>query len=565
MSMMTKRIFPLLAASLIAFVVASTVPAQGISDTSPTMGGLPTIADSIAGDTEPSVREQLTPPEVQALQPFGSNLFEGGFSGERDDGLNPDYLVVPGDQITLRIWGAVAHDQLVTVDAQGNIFVPEVGPVRVAGVRNAELTSRIERAVRSVFTQNVNVYVNLEGTSPVVVFVTGYVDRPGSYAGVASDSLLYFLSRAGGVDLERGSFRRIKVLRGGELIAESDLYDFVLRGDLPQIQFRDGDTVLVERRGSTVTASGEVRNSFVFEVPEHGISGMDMIDLARPTPAASHVTVFGSRSDGPHSAYLSITEFTSEILQDGDLIQFESDQRNETIVVDLEGSHIGPSRYVLPTGTSLLLFLDHVAIDPELADAGAIYLRRKSVAKQQKQSLEESLRRLETTVLGASSQTDEESQIRLHEAQLITEFVKRAREAVPQGVLVVSHEGTVKDLRLQANDVVHIPPRARVVLVNGEVMAPQALVHTPGDTFTSYITRVGGFTERADRRQFMVKRRNGEVIRVEESGKLDRLEIKEGDEIIVLPKLPTKNLQVAATLSQILFQLILSAATVGRL
>ena len=142
------------------------------------------------------------------VRPFGEKLFEGGFQGEREDGLNPDYRVRPGDHITLRMWGAVEHADVVVVDAQGNIFVPDIGPIRVAGIRNGDLAARIRKAVATVFTQNVNVYTNLEGTSPVVVYVTGYVKAPGSFAGVSSDSLLYFLSRAGGVDPRPGKLPR---------------------------------------------------------------------------------------------------------------------------------------------------------------------------------------------------------------------------------------------------------------------------------------------------------------------------------------------------------------------
>ncbi|MBX2886782.1 MAG: polysaccharide biosynthesis/export family protein, partial [Granulosicoccus sp.] len=77
---------------------------------------------------------QATPrPKRSRTEPFGANLFRGGFGGEREDGLNPDYIVSPGDQINLRIWGAVEMNNMVTVDPQGNIFVPGVGPVTVGG------------------------------------------------------------------------------------------------------------------------------------------------------------------------------------------------------------------------------------------------------------------------------------------------------------------------------------------------------------------------------------------------------------------------------------------------
>ena len=216
------------------------------------------------------------------VRPFGEKLFEGGFQGEREDGLNPDYLVRPGDHITLRMWGAVNYTNIVVVDAQGNIFVPDIGPIRVVGIRNGDLAERIVHAVGTVFTDNVNVYTNLEGTSPVVVYVTGYVNAPGSFAGVSSDSLLYYLSRAGGIDPRQGSYRKVTVKRGSDVLEEIDLYDFLLEGSLVRMQFRDGDTIVVRPRGGTVAVTGSVRNESQLEIPQDGVSGRHIADLARP-------------------------------------------------------------------------------------------------------------------------------------------------------------------------------------------------------------------------------------------------------------------------------------------
>ena len=194
------------------------------------------------------------------------------------------------------MWGAVEHADVVVVDAQGNIFVPEIGPIRVVGIRNGDLAARIRKAVATVFTQNVNVYTNLEGTSPVVVYVTGYVNAPGSFAGVSSDSLLYFLSRAGGVDPRQGSYREITVKRGGEVIEEIDLYDFLLEGTLARVQFMDGDTIVVRPRGNTVEVTGSVRNEYRFEIPDDGVTGRNVAGLARPR--SRRFTCFRARLPG---------------------------------------------------------------------------------------------------------------------------------------------------------------------------------------------------------------------------------------------------------------------------
>ena len=417
----------------------------------------------------------------------------------------------------------------------------------------------------TVFTQNVNVYTNLEGTSPVVVYVTGYVNAPGSFAGVSSDSLLYFLSRAGGVDPGQGSYRRVTVKRGGEVLEEIDLYEFLLEGSLARLQFMDGDTIVVRPRGGTVEVGGSVRNEYRFELPQDEVPGRQVADMARPEAGVSHVSVRGYRLDSPYSDYMPLSDFLASSVHDGDRVEFHMDQRHPTMMVSVRESHLGPSRFAVERGTTLLTLLNNVEVNPGLADTASIYLMRKSVMLRQKKSLEDSLRRLETTVLGATSQTDAESAIRVKEAELIAKFVERARQVEPEGVLVVTQDGTVADLRLQPEDVVVVPERSRVVLVSGEVMAPQALVHVPGDGPEDYVARVGGYTDRADESRFMIRRRNGEVVQSDLADGQSSVEIREGDELVVFPKVPVKNLQVAATISEILFRLAAITSTVLRL
>ena len=97
------------------------------------------------------------------------------------------------------------------------------------------------------------------------------------------------------------------------------------------------------------------------------------------------------------------------------------------------------------------------------------------------------------------------------------------------------------------------------VLVNGEVMVPQAVVLDTRDNLDGYIKRVGGYTDRADEDRSLIIRQNGEVVEAQQAL------IRPGDEIVVLPKVPVKNLQLAATVSQIVFQIALAAATVAGL
>jgi len=492
--------------------------------------------------------------DPSAVQPFGANLFNGGFRGARASGLNATYRILPGDRVTIRAWGAMELNAMLPVDAQGNIFVPSVGPVQVLGATGNDLDQLVKAAISQVFTDNVSVYTNLQGVQPVAVFVTGYVNAPGRYAGNPGDSLLYYLDQASGVAQNTGSFRSIRVMRDGNPIAEADLYDFLLAGSIPRPQFEDGDTVVVGPRGPVVTVTGDVAQAFHFELLTPTMSGAELLRLAELNPGVSHVLVRGVRDHGPISKYLAIDDFRTDQVQAGDEVLFSIDQRSETIVVQIEGSFQGPSRFALPKDASLLELLDSVPVNPTSADVGSVSIRRASVAARQRQALEDSLRRLETTYLGAGSATAEEAQIRAVEAQLITEFVQRARQVEPTGRMVIAHDGRLADVRLHDGDVITIPQRADSLLVSGEVLVPQAMVFLPDRSAVSYIERAGGFTDRADRGRVLVVRQNGEVVPAR------GLTLRPGDEILVLPEVPVKNLQLAATIAQIVYQIAVATS-----
>ena len=488
-----------------------------------------------------------------AIMPYGEQLFTGGFRGVRSDGLNPEYRIAPGDLITLRLWGAVELERVLPVDAQGYVFIPSIGPVKVQGSTQQNLNGIVKSAVQSVYPENVSVYTNLQGVQPVAVFVTGEVENPGRYAGAPHDSVLYFLDQAGGIDTQLGSFRTVKVKRNGKVIASADLYKFLGDGVLPKIQFRDGDSVIVERRQAVVTVTGDVEREYFYELTAKENTGKSLLKYARTKPGITHVLVRGVRAEGPVSRYYKLSEFGNVKLHNGDDVLFSSDLQDGTIVVQVEGSYYGPSRYAVPKDTSLTEFLDNVAVPSDLTDTHSVSLRRLSVAARQKVSLQESLRRLETTYLGAPSSTPQEAEIRIKEAELISDFIKRAAQVEPNGRMVIADNGKVSDIRLQDGDVITIPEATDSLLITGEVLVPQAAVFTSGKDAMDYIERAGGFTQHADKDNILVVRLNGEV------RKASDVSLQAGDEILVLPAVPTKNLQLATSITQILYQLAVAA------
>jgi protein involved in polysaccharide export with SLBB domain len=491
---------------------------------------------------------ELSNEKLAEIKPFGADLFSGGFRGVRADGLNPGYKILPGDQVTLRLWGAVEVDRILPVDAQGNIFIPTIGPIKVMGVSHAQLDSIVRGAVRQVYSDKVSVYTNLQGVQPVAVFVTGFVSKPGRYAGVPSDSVLYFLDQAAGIDNQLGSYRKVKILRDGLVMAQLDLYNFILSGQLNHGQLQNGDTILVEARGPVVTVHGDVGRAYHYELSQQKLFGNTLTELAQLNAGVSHALLRGNRDIGPYASYLTLADFAAMEVADGDEVMFFADQRENRIVVQLEGNYLGQSHFVLPKDASLHELLNSIAVDPYQTDYHSVSVRRLSVAERQRQSLLESLRRLETTYLGAPSATVEESAIRVREAELITQFVAKARQVKPNGRLVVAHNGKIVDLRLQDGDIITLPPRSDAILVSGEVYVPQSVIFVKGKNALDYITGAGGFSQHADKDRILIVRQNGEVRNA------DDIALQAGDEILVLPKVASKNIPLATSITQILYQ-----------
>jgi protein involved in polysaccharide export with SLBB domain len=474
---------------------------------------------------------------------FGASIFAGA-AAVSSDVPNPNYVISLGDRLTVRTWGAIEAETTGMVDPQGNFFLPGVGPVRVAGVRAGDLQEVIEGELRRIFTQQVQVYAVLASAQRIGVFVTGFVRTPGRFGGSAADSPIDFLVRAGGVD----------PIRGNRPVATIDLYRFLLDGRLPPVRLQEGDTILVGRQRALVGGDGAVRNNFLFEVPGRAMTGRELIELARPLPAATNAVIQGTRDGRPFSRYVTVRELQNVVLGDQDLVTFITDSPAPTIRVTVEGSRIGPSVLVGDRDTTLCQALDYIAVDPALADTQSVFLLRASVAAQQARAIQEAADRLERQLFTAVAQTTGVASIRNTEAQLVASYLQRARVAVPEGrVVVVDSQGRCIPLRLEDGDVIVIPDRAETVFVAGEVNTPRAVPWRANLTVEDYLRAAGGLSQRGRSDTLMIRRRSGELIL-----DLRGVEIRPGDELIALPRLDPRFLQLGIDLTQVIFQIAFS-------
>ena len=498
---------------------------------------------------------------------FGANLFTGAFARQGATQFNPDYAVAVGDNIQVRLWGAFQYEALLPVDPKGNIFLPHVGPVQVLGVRNQDLQRVVESAAKKVFRANVFSYASLAAAQPVRIFVGGFVHRPGLYSGTSMDSLLHFLDQAGGIDPERGSFLEVQVKRGSEVRATVNLYDFLLQGRMPVIQLADGDVIFITPRQNTVRVSGLAENARRFEFSATAARSVaDLVKVAKPFAQATHVRVVRNTGTIKNVEYYPLEEAARVSLQNGDELEFTADRRPGTITVRVEGEHQSAQEYVLPYGARLTDVIKQIETS-ERSDAPSLQLFRQSVRARQKLMLQAALKSLESAVLTARSGTSDEARLRKEEAELILQWVERARKIEPVGQVFIAQAAGRDGLLLENGDILRIPTKDGLVLVSGEVLFPNAVAYDPVLSLDDYIKRAGGYAQNADSARIIIAHRDGSFDeRAGERGFFDvdngRNVVRSGDEILVLPKIDVKSRQITKDITQILFQIAVIAKVI---
>lgn len=493
---------------------------------------------------------------------FGANLFTGAFARQGATRFNPDYLISVGDKIKVRFWGAFGFESVLVVDPQGNVFIPHAGPVQVLGIKNQDLQQLIDASIRKVFKSNVFSYASLAEAQPVRVYVGGFVNRPGLFNGTSMDSLLHFLDQAGGIDPDRGSFLDVQVKRGGRLRASVSLYEFLLNGNMPLIQLSDGDVIFIPPRQQTVKVAGLAENAQRFEFKNsHALTVVELIAQAKPLAKATHVRVMRNSGTFANSEYYPLTQVSSVYLNNGDDLEFTADKLPGTITVRVEGEHTSPQEYVLPYGTPLGQLMKGIQMRPD-AETESLQLFRQSVKQRQKEMLATSLRSLEAALLTARSGSSDEARLRKDEADLTLQWVERAKKIEPLGQVQIAQAADRNQLLLENGDVLRIPRKDGLVLISGEVLFPNAVAFEKKLGLTDYINRAGGYTQSADNSRVVVARRDGSFEQANPSSYKSSVSVRAGDQVLVLPKVGEKDRQFWKDMSQILFQIAVSAKVI---
>jgi protein involved in polysaccharide export with SLBB domain len=246
-------------------VLAQTNPIASQSNTSPI--NAPTVTQSQTG-----------------LLRFGANLFQLNESSPSElngGALPPDYLLGPGDQLSLFLTGQSEDEpyQLI-VSVDGQIYIPTLGFLYVNGLTLGQFRALVDDRVRAIYS-SYDLNIMLTVPKLVGVSVIGEVVKPGNYSGSALSSALDFVTRAQGLTPE-GSLRDIQVFRQDSLVANIDLYDFILRPTGRQsFSLQSGDIIFVPVIKNSVEVMGEVNREAIYELnPNKPERLCDLIDLA---------------------------------------------------------------------------------------------------------------------------------------------------------------------------------------------------------------------------------------------------------------------------------------------
>lgn len=495
---------------------------------------------------------------------FGEQIFQGNFKETQQFRYNPNYIVNVGDLISVKLWGAYEFSQDLTVDKQGNVFIPKVGEVSLLGLSNDRLKQRIERSVKNVFNDNVYVYVNVKQYQPISVFVSGAVKKVGLYEGLSTDSILQFIDKSGGIIRGQGSYRNISILRNKVQVTSIDLYQFLLNGQVDSFQFKNGDVILVNPVRSFIEVEGDVNRPYIFELSSAYANVQDVMRFIMPKPTTNKFMLTQWSEGEEVTQEYALSDASNVHLHNGDKLKFFSNYYINNVEVMIDGEHRGAKNITVSKGTTLYDALEKISFTP-LSDIKNIRLYRKSVANIQKQLIETKLQDLEARAFTYDSSTSEEAAIRAKEADMISKFIQRARQVQPLGQVVINNEDNLNQIYLEEGDKIVIPKRSNVVVVQGEVNIPNALAYRPNYKLDDYINVCGGYGERANTDKILLIKANGEVIPYKSSSSFgEKLNVNAGDSILVLAKVDSKNLIITSSITQILYQIAVGAAVVLR-
>lgn len=497
--------------------VAPSTPVAGAASRAPAAG--PPPGTRVAGVAPSHQAGEGSTNEFQkfifdstsrTLPVFGSEFFANApntFSPISGAPVPGDYPLGVGDELLIRGWGSIDIDFRATIDRNGQIAIPTVGTISLAGVKAGDAESVIRAAVARLY-KGVTVTVSFGKLRAITVYVVGQASRPGTYTVSSLSTLVTTLFSSGGPNAN-GSMRHLQVKRAGRNVAELDLYDFIAKGDKSaDIKLQDGDSIYIPSATGYVALVGKVNTPAIYELRGAGDTVESLLNFAGGMPVvADPRRAYLERIDPGKDQPRSVEQFTlnaegmKKTLKNGDVLNITPITPDFSNAVVLRGNVAQAIRSPYQAGMRV----------SDLISSRDYLITRNSVKRQNNVvSTGDSER--------ATTQSDEGIASRI--GGLIDEInwdyavVERINRTdltvnlIPFNLgAVFSNPAGPDNIRLQAGDTVTIfsqqdvavPMEKRRVFVRieGEVNVPGVYQMNAGDTLQTLLAKARGTTPSA--------------------------------------------------------------------
>lgn len=516
-------------------------------------GGVGTAGQAGQGGAQPMRAEAevpSTPNEFQVFvqesigQPlpiYGSDFFLNGasaagggspFAPIQNIPVSGDYALGPGDELLIRGWGSVEVDVRATVDRNGQISIPRIGTVNLAGVKASQAEDVIHAAISRVF-KDFELSVTLGQLRSITVYTVGQSHRPGAYNLSSVSTLVSALFASGGPN-SNGSLRHVQLKRGGRVVAELDLYAFLARGDKSgDFKLLDGDVIFIPPAKDYVALTGKVTSPAIYELKGAEESIADLLGVAGGMPVvADPRRAFLERITPGSQQPRTVEEFALDAqglqkkVRAGDVLTVLTMNSEFSNAVTLRGNVNQPARQPFREGMRIsdlipnaetLLSRTSVRRQNEVLQTPQQRLQaerlrtasgtRGSGASGARPRDDDSVRESADTLAGRIGQLVE--QVNMDYA--VVERINRKSltvELIPFNLgNVLNARQTSDNLLLQPGDIVTVfsvddmrvpvSKRSVFVRVEGEVGKPGIYQMVQGDSLQSLIDRAGGLTPEA--------------------------------------------------------------------
>lgn len=408
---------------------------------------------------------------VNGKQVFGRDIFNKrtlSFEPNMNIPTPSSYVVGPGDQVVIDVYGATQKTQKLEVSPDGTVIVEGVGPVHLAGLSVEAANRKLKDQLGSRYSSS-RIQMTVAQTRTIQVNVMGEVSAPGTYTLSAFASVFHALYMAGGVN-GVGTLRNIKVYRGGRLLSSVDVYDYILNGRLSgNVRLQDNDVIVVGPYDCIVDIVGHVKRPMAYEMKQNESVATLLKYAGGFSNKAYKTAVRLNRTAGDHYSAYSVSEFDMAgfHLMDGDSVTVDSilDRYENTITV--RGAVFHPGRYDLDGTTTVRSLIERSGgLTEDAFSAHAMLYRMKP------------------------------------------DRTRRVISIDIDGLMA----GTVADVALENEDDLYVPYRLetmsrRTLTIHGEVQFPGEYEYADDETIEDLILQAGGPTDATSTAKVDVARR----------------------------------------------------------